>query len=109
MNLSKKIVSLFKNKGNLKTFLQKYPENSKPKVGWEHELNINHFKIVQLIAQNEFYITKVQIKELFSRPQLDKLFSVLGKEFKGLISQERTDLIKLCLEYRQQRLLELID
>jgi hypothetical protein len=104
-----KIVSLHRNKGNLKAFLQKYTENSRPKIGWEGELNINHYKLVQLIAQNEFYISKIQIKELLSQPKLEKLFYVLDTEFKGLLSKERTDLIRLCLEYRHKRLLELID
>jgi hypothetical protein len=104
-----KIVSLAKNKANFNSFLKKYSEGSRPKIGWEKELNINHYKLVELIAQSEYYISKIQIKELLSQPQLDKIYFVLETEFKGFISQERADLIRLCLEYRHKRLLELID
>lgn len=104
-----KLLSLHSNKGNLKTFLQKYTENSKPKIGWENEMNINHYKLVHLIAQNEYYITKIQIKELFSQPQLEKLFNVLDTEFRSLLNPERFDLIRMCLEFRYKRLLELVD
>ena len=104
-----KILSLHQNKEDLSLFIQRYTESSRPKIGWDNELNINHYKLVQLIAQNEFYITKIQIKELLSQSKLEKLFYTLETNFKGLLSLERTDLIRLCLEHRHKRLLELID
>lgn len=63
-------------------------------------MNINHFKLVKYIYINEFYITKNEIKELFSRSILEQMKDTLDKKFGKIMTNTRIEMIKLCIEYR---------
>lgn len=101
-----KLENRYKNHGN--TYLKKYCEGSRPKIGWDGEKNINHFGLVGKIYSNEFFLRKNEIKALFLRSNLEKMFAVIDSEFSHLMSETRIKMIKLCLEYRYNTILELL-
>ena len=104
-----KIVDMYSNKNRLNTYINKYCTNSRPKIGWDNENNINHFKLVSKIYKNEFGITKNEIKELFLHPIFDKLIDVVKKDFVNLLSRERKKIIIECLNFRYNRILEILE
>ncbi len=81
-------------------YVKKYCKNSRPKIGWDGEMNINHFKLVNYIYQSEFYITKEEIKGLFSRYILEQMKDTIDENFSRIMSNTRIEMIKLCIEYR---------
>lgn len=85
-----------------------YSENAKPKIGWDNEKNINHFKLFELIAQNECGISTKNIEEILSDKNLKEISDMIDKEFQDIISKERAEIIKSYLAYRRKRLLSLI-
>lgn len=101
-----KLENRYKNHGN--TYLKKYCEGSRPKIGWDGEKNINHFGLVEKIYSNEFFLRKNEIKALFLQTNLEKMFAVIDSEFSHLMSETRIKMIKLCLEYRYNTILELL-
>ncbi len=85
-------------------YIQKYCKISRPKIGWEGEKDINHFKIVEKIYNSEFYISKTEVKELFLQTVLDKMFETIDSHFSNLFSNTRVELIKECLKYRHNEI-----
>ncbi len=104
-----KIIDLYRNKNRLGLYINKYCENSKPKIGWDRENNINHFRLVSKIYNNEFGITKNEIKDLFLRSSFDKLIDIVRKDFVYLLSKERKEIILECLNFRYNRILEILE
>lgn len=80
--------------------LKKYCKNSRPKIGWEGEKNLNHFQLFEKIYKNEFYITQGEIKELLLPSVLDEMFNVIQTEFTPLMSENRIYMICRCLTHR---------
>lgn len=80
-------------------FIRKYCKGSRPKIGWDGERNIDHFKLVEHIVRTEFHIERDEIKNLF-RSILERMLETIDCDFKKLMSEERRDMIKRCLEYR---------
>lgn len=101
-----KIENRYKN--HSVSYLKKYCEASRPKIGWEGEKNINHFGLVEKIYSNEFFLQKSEIKALFLQSNLNKVFDVIDSEFSSLLSKPRIKMIKLCLEYRYNTIVELL-
>ena len=89
-------------------YIRKYCKLSRPKLGWEGEKDLNHFKLVEKIYNNEFYISKSEIKELFLHSVLDKMFVTIDRNFSHLFSERRIRLIKDCLEYRYNEINKLL-
>ncbi len=94
------------NKNQLETFIKKYSENSRPKIGWEKEKNINHFKLVGKIYKNEFGITKEEINDLFLPANFEKL---INEDFVNLLNRERREVIVECLKFRYNRLMKILE
>ena len=101
-----KLENRYRNNGN--TYLKKYCEGSRPKIGWEGEKNINHYGLVEKIYSNEFFLQKNEIKALFLQSNPKKMFEVIDAEFSSLMSETRIKMIKLCLEHRYNTILELL-
>lgn len=80
--------------------IKRYCKDSRPKIGWEGEKNPNHFKIFQQIYENEFYISKNEIKEILKNGVLQQMLSIVEQDFATLMSMNRIVLICKCLEYR---------
>lgn len=86
----------------------KYARNSTPKIGWDNEVSINHFNIFKLIIQNEYGISRSDVLEILSHDNLVKIFNMINNEFRYIISEERSEIIKSYLDYRRNKLLEYI-
>lgn len=89
-------------------FIRKYCDQSRPKVGWVDETKLNHFKLVDKIYRNEFYITREEIKLLFLPSVLERMFHTIDCEFSRLLSKDRLSLIRSCLEYRYHEIVNLL-
>lgn len=85
---------------NVQQYIKKYCEGSKPKLGWEGDDNINHFRIVEHIIRNQFYITPQELNEMFAEQVLENMLQLVDREFSQLMIPERRELIKSCLTYR---------
>ena len=89
-------------------FIRKYCNQSKPKLGWEGEHQLNHFRLLELIYINEFYITKQEIQELFNTQMLQKMQEFVKSNFSIFYTPLRIELINLCLEYRYNEIKKLL-
>lgn len=103
-----KITRLANNMQARELYIRKYCKLSRPKLGWEGEKNINHFKLVEKIYNNEFYISKSEVKKLFLHSVLDKMFMTIEHNFPYLFSEQRIMMIKDCLEYRYNEINKLL-
>ncbi len=91
---------LFQYRDNNK--MRKYAQNCRPKLGWENidGKKLNHFTIVEKVFENEFYITKSEIRHLFRQSMFDSMTNYIKTEFSTLLSPLRMETIIKCLEYR---------
>lgn len=85
---------------NVQQYIKKYCDGSKPKLGWEGDDNINHFRIVEHIIKNQFYITTQELNEMFAEQVLEDMLQVVDRDFSQRMIPERRELIKSCLTYR---------
>lgn len=97
-----------KDKSYFPKYLKKYCQNSKPKLGWEGEVNINHFRLVELIYSNEFFISRDEIKNLFNVNLLKNMLQILDSEFAQYFSPLRLFAVKECLIYRYKIIKEIL-
>lgn len=88
--------------------IRKYCKESKPKIGWEGEPKLNHFKLFERIYKNEFYISADEIKSLLNPAILEEMIAEVRQNFRHLISANRTTMICKCLEYRFNHLREML-
>ena len=91
----------------MEKYIENYCEKSKPKLGWDAEIDINHYRLVELIYKNEFYISKSELKSLFLQSVYDDMCNIIDCEMKHLMSPLRIRFIKRCLELRFIRINEL--
>lgn len=82
--------------------IRKYAENSKPKLGWDgiKDKDLNHFRLVEEIYKNQFYITQNEVKDLFSQNMIDRMKSFIISEFSDLMSAKRIEIINKYLDFR---------
>lgn len=78
----------------------KYCKTSRPKIGWEGEKKLNHFKIFEKIYTNEFYVSATEIRTLLSPSLLEQMTTEVKTNFCNLMSKNRIMMICKCLEYR---------
>jgi len=103
-----KIRAIFNDKNRLDAYIKKYSESSTPKIGWDGFSKLNHFDLVEKINNMSFILNCETMKYVCSSKTLFKAFSVIDTEFKYLLSPERKALIKLCLEYRFERVKKIL-
>lgn len=103
-----KIVSLWRNPKELDTHIKKYIVGSCPKIGWDDEVDINHVRLVQLIAKHNFGIKRETIHDLFSEKSLYACRKLIHEEFEGLLSPERIHVVNRCLEVRVREIRRVI-
>lgn len=103
-----KIVSLYRNPKELENQIKKYIEGSCPKVGWDGEPDLNHIRLVELIAKHNFGIKKDDIHDLFSAENLKRCEELIHEEFRGLLSYERICVVNRCLERRIEEIRKVI-
>jgi hypothetical protein len=87
--------------------LAKYIENSKPKTGWDSLDEINHFSLLEKIFRTDARYQD-DIRELLFGDKLNKIFTLIDIEFAGLLSSQRIELVKRCLQMRWERLVEIL-
>lgn len=105
----KKVVTLLRNPNELNKALNRYSQNSKPKIGWEGEGDINHFKLFKLIYDNEFGISKTEVKDFFNTNKFQLCVDILDVGFSDLMSKSRICLIKQVLKFRHEKIIEIIN
>lgn len=84
--------------------INRYCKNSKPKIGWDGERDINHFNLFANICKNEFYFTKNEIADMFHPSLIDEMIEIIDSDFRMLISPNRYRLICECLKYRFEKM-----
>lgn len=85
--------------------VRKYIENSKPKLGWENESDINHFKLIELIYMyRDDYNIDSEIFSIVKEENYNSCVDVLYSEFNHLFSDQRKEIIRICLKKRFKRL-----
>ncbi len=89
-------------------YIKKYCKGSRPKIGWENEQNINHFKLIEKIVGSSFYISREEIITLFSRSTIERMFETIDSKFVYIMSPVRRDMIKHCIEYRYNKIWDII-
>ena len=80
--------------------IRKYCQESRPKIGWEGEKKLNHFKLFEKIYTNEFYVSRQEIRELLASPLLGQMVAEVRHDFCTLMTKNRIMMICKCLEYR---------
>lgn len=102
------IVSLTKDSNKMETFLEKYSNSSKPKIGWEGQKKVNHFQLIEKIASVDEY-NKILRKSFSSKVLLQSATEVLFSEFERLIGIERRQVIIKSLEFRLNTIQKLLN
>ncbi len=87
---------------------KKYVKQCYPKMGWKGVpgKEIDHFKLVKMIYENEFYITKTEIKKLFDDSVIVKMKDCVKTQFSNLMTELRINLICDCLKYRHEQIIQ---
>lgn len=96
----RKIQAILKDKNRLFSHIEKYSINSCPKIGWEGEHKINHFKLLEKICTLDAIKNCEIVKNIIKKNKIGMVLDMIDEEFKELFSQERRKLIKLTLKYR---------
>lgn len=96
------------NNKDVARFVQKYCDSSRPKLGWDNVDDINHFRLIKEIFDNQFYITQEEVRHLFGEEMLVKMKETINKEFGRLLSSVRKMMIDECLNYRYNKIKEII-
>ena len=87
-----KLADIVEVNSNINRHIQKYCKKSRPKIGWEKEKNLDHFELFEKIYKDEYYILKQEVR----------------KNFQSLMSMNRTMMICKCLEYRFDKLQDIL-
>ena len=101
-----KLENRFKN--NVQTYIKKYCNGSKPKIGWEGEKDINHFKLIEKLYAHDEFLSKNEIKVLFLQFDIRRMFAVIDAEYSRLLTPTRVEMIKLCLQYRYDTIMGIL-
>ncbi|NUQ25367.1 MAG: HipA domain-containing protein [Saprospiraceae bacterium] len=90
------------------TNLNKYIQESMPRIGWEGVQDPNHFDLAELIYKNYPNYRYIYDETILPEREI-AVNELLEKEFKNLFSATRYFLIKDCLNLRFQNLRNIID
>ncbi len=87
--------------------LERYVAKCLPPIGWDNEQNVDFFRLIGLIWRG-FAAYRHNIEKFLPDTLLKLSCEVIQAEFGNLLSPERQELIKRCLELRQQKLREAV-
>ncbi|MEN9609458.1 MAG: hypothetical protein RLZZ628_272 [Bacteroidota bacterium] len=82
--------------------IQKYAEGAKPQTGWDNQTNINHFQLMEHLAQDTRF--RAILHQMYTPSNLQRIFQVLENEFSDLMNLQRRNLIQNYLQYRFDKL-----
>lgn len=103
-----KVQRIYNDKARLDQCIVRYCEGSTPKIGWEGDSKMNHFKLISKIkAEGRSFDDDLRTK-VCTRENLSKALVMIDSEFVDLLSRERLELVKKCLSYRFERVFEII-
>jgi hypothetical protein len=94
-----KLLTLHGNVNQIRNFIGRYHQKTKPKIGWDKEKEVNHCELVERLVINN-YCSFDRAQGLFSKENLHKAEVLLNTEFKTLLTQIRRDVILRYLDYR---------
>lgn len=103
-----KVMDLSKNTARADLFLAKYTKNSVPKMRWEGEKSVNHFRFIELLYHTDGRFNHL-CHQLITNDNLIAFKTLIDTDFKGLFSKERAALMKKTLEIRFATLLSVIN
>ena len=87
--------------------LNKYVENSVPKISIPGNHKCNHFELVTFLKENGYIKERHKIR-WGNSGNLDKTLLLLNTEFKKLFTKERSLIINKVLKLRYQKLNNII-
>ncbi len=88
--------------------IKKYAEGSRPKIGWEGIDDLNHFELINKLFSLDLRYKEV-CTQLINQDNLDRVLKLLEKDFSKFYSKMRLEIIKKCLIYRFERLMEIVN
>ncbi len=100
-----KIKRIIKEK-RIHEYVRKYCENARPKIGLENEDEINHFDIVE--KYKKIFANDELIMYIFDKEKRKEVKNEIKLKFDGLISDNRLTLINKILDYRYNRILNIL-
>ncbi len=95
-----KIIDIVEVNKTTDSHIRKYCKDSRPKIGWEGAKNPNHFNLFKHIYENEFHISKDEVRLLLAPDVLERMKAEVRENFHSLMSVNRIALICKCLDYR---------
>lgn len=103
-----KVISLHKelNNPNNKQ-LEKYVVNSVPKISIPNNSSCNHFELIEYL-KNKNYLKDEHYKIWTNQKSIQKAIDLLEGEFKNLFIKERKELIKIILNKRFNKIVEIL-
>ncbi len=99
-----KLKTIYNDKNRLAAFIKKYSNSSSPKIGWDGYKRLNHFELVENLKTLPFALNCKTLKNICDEAKINKVISMIDREFGQLMSFERKELIKICLLYRHDRI-----
>jgi hypothetical protein len=84
--------------------LENYIKNCSPPIGCDKEPNVDFFRLIGLIWEH-FESYRNNIEKFLPHNPLKLSCELVDKDFGLLLSKERSELIKRCLQIRRQKLL----
>lgn len=103
-----KLTDIVEVNKTIDSHIRKYCNGSRPKIGWENEKNLNHFRLFEKIYVNEYYISADEIKKLLDLSVLESMLMEVRKNFHSLMTVNRITMICKCLEYRFNELRKIL-
>lgn len=95
------------NNNNVKSFVKKYCNNSKPKIGIEDRQTINHFELIEYYK--EHYKTDNFIYSIFANEMLENVINMINRKYRKLLSKNRRIIIIEILKFRFNKIKEILD
>jgi hypothetical protein len=88
-------------------FVGKYVAECMPKTGWDGKSGLNHFGLVEVIA-NERPQLAPALRSLCIADLADRVDGLIGTEFAGLFTEQRREFVLDCLNLRVQRYVQAV-
>jgi len=101
-----KILEILNTKNRKEQFIEKYCNNSKPKIGIENKQSVNHFDLIK--SYDSYYKNTIFIQEFFNETRINSVLKKFNTKYKTLISNERRSLITDILLFRYKKLEKIV-
>jgi len=87
--------------------LETYVTKCAPPFSWDKEPDVDFFRLIGLIWEH-FDKYKAHIEKFLNESALNNTLQMVDKEFGDLMSSERRQLIRECLQLRREKLVAAI-